>query len=148
MRRVLYGNFQKADNNFQLACSKLQANMRKIYETLYCINLVIFATSNIMKTSSFNHHFWLYIKHLYEASANRKQELMIARNVATSSPTPISKKTSELFMKIFDPPLPDSFGIQDRSGESAAQIELAERLLFVDSLILALQFFNVNVICA
>ncbi|HZC89034.1 MAG TPA: hypothetical protein VE199_05385 [Nitrososphaera sp.] len=73
---------------------------------------------------------------------------MIARNVATSSTTPILKKTSEFAMKIFDPPLPDSFGIQDRSGESAAQIEFAARLLFVDSLILALQFFNVNVICA
>ena len=79
-------------------------------------------------------------------SASRKLELMMARKVATSSIS-ILNKTSKLSRKIFDPPLPSSFGIHDRSGESAAKIEFAARLLFSESLILALQLFNVNVVC-
>jgi len=68
---------------------------------------------------------------------------MLARNDAMSSVS-ILKITSEFFREMVA--LPSSFGRRERSGVSAAPIEFAARLLFDDSLILALQLFSVNVV--
>ena len=68
---------------------------------------------------------------------------MLARSDAMS-PVSILKITSEFLREIVA--LPSSFGRRARSGTSAAPIESAARLLFVDILILALQLFNVNVV--
>jgi len=83
--------------------------------------------------------------HLWEVSARRMYELMLARSDAMSGVS-MSKITSEFIREISA--LPSVLGRRFRSGASASRIEAAARLDFADILILALKLFEVNVICA
>jgi hypothetical protein len=81
---------------------------------------------------------------LLEASAKRRYELTLARKDAMSFVSMV-KITSEFFREISA--LPSAFGRRLRSGASASRIEVAARLDFTDTLILALQLFKVNIVC-
>ena len=70
---------------------------------------------------------------------------MLARSDAMSSVS-MMKMMSEFLKEISV--LPSLLGRRIRSGESASQIDAAVRLDFAATLILALQLFNVNVVCA
>lgn len=72
-------------------------------------------------------------------------ELMLARS-DTMSGVSTSKTMSEFFREISA--LPSVLGRRARSGARASRIEAAVRLDFADILILALQFFKVNVVRA
>ena len=73
--------------------------------------------------------------HLYEESARRIKELMLARKDAISLVSTV-KTTSEFLRQISA--LPSVFGNRLRSGASASRIEAATRLDLVETLILAL----------
>lgn len=86
------------------------------------------------------------VMHLYEASASRRYELTLARSVARS---PVSTRKMMLEPEREISALPSSsssLSRRFRSGASAARIEPATRPDLVDILILALQFFKVNVV--
>jgi hypothetical protein len=86
------------------------------------------------------------VMHLYEASASRRYELTLARSVARS-PVSTRKMMLEPEREISAlPPSSSSLSRRFRSGASAARIEPATRPDLVDILILALQFFKVNVV--
>lgn len=88
------------------------------------------------------------VMHLYEASASRRYELTLARSVARS---PVSTRKMMLEPEREISALPSSsssLSRRFRSGASAARIEPATRPDLVDILILALQFFKVNVVRA
>jgi hypothetical protein len=72
-------------------------------------------------------------------------ELTLARSDAMSGVS-MSKTISEPSREISA--LPSVLGRRIMSGARASQIEAAARLDFADTLILALQFFKVNVICS